>query len=66
MALRDALPLLIPLIAIQFGLQVYGFFDLARDGRVVRGGNKFVWVLAILLGGLFGSIAYLIAGRREL
>jgi hypothetical protein len=50
------------LIVLQVGTQVYALVDLARRGAV-RGGKKWVWALVIALGNLPGAIGYLVAGR---
>lgn len=47
---------------VQISLQVYALIDLARRD-VVEGGRKWVWVAAVLIGGLIGTIAYLAVGR---
>ena len=38
--------------------------DLVKRERV-RGGNKLVWVLVIILINIIGPIIYLLAGREE-
>jgi len=57
------IPLLIPILLIQFGLQVYAIIDLVRQPAVR--GPKWLWVLIILLGEIFGPIIYLLFGRKE-
>ena len=47
---------------VQISLQVYALIDLARRDEV-EGGRKWVWVVAVLVGGLLGTIAYLAVGR---
>ena len=54
--------LVLVLVALQLGLQVYALVDLVRR-PAVRGGNKRVWGLIIALANLPGAIAYLVAGR---
>jgi uncharacterized RDD family membrane protein YckC len=62
-------PLLIaalaPLILIDVAMVVYSILDLYKPERRVRGGNKLVWLLVILLVSTFGWIIYLLAGREE-
>jgi hypothetical protein len=53
--------LLLLLVALQLGLQVIAAIDMAKRKRV-RGGNRWVWVVAILLG-LPGVLAYYLFGR---
>ncbi len=56
--------LLLPIIFIQLVLQVVALVDLAKRKRVT-GGNKWVWVVAIVLGNMLGAAAYLLMGRKE-
>jgi len=62
--LRQILPLLIPLALLELGLMAAALVDLSRRERV-RGGNKLVWVLVIVLVNLFGPLAYFIFGRED-
>lgn len=59
-----ALPFLIPLMIVQIALMVIALVDLIRRERV-RGGNKVVWGLIIVLINMIGPIVYLLAGRLE-
>ncbi|MEO7020265.1 MAG: PLD nuclease N-terminal domain-containing protein [Ktedonobacteraceae bacterium] len=64
-SLGSWLPLLIPLALLELLLVVVALVDLIRrEPRRVRG-NKWLWVLVILLIGTLGPICYLIAGRKE-
>jgi glucose uptake protein GlcU len=56
---------LIPLVLLDLGMVVYSVIDLSRSERRVRGGNKLVWLLIILLVSTFGWLVYLLAGREE-
>ncbi len=58
------LPLFIPLFLIEVGLTVIALLDIVRRERV-RGGNKVVWILVVVLIGVVGPIAYLLFGRQE-
>ncbi len=58
------LPLFIPLFLIEIGLMVIALLDIIRRERV-RGGNKVVWILVVVLIGVVGPIAYLLFGRQE-
>jgi phospholipase D-like protein len=62
-------PLLIaalaPLVLIDLAMIVYCIIDLYKPERRVRGGNKLVWLLVILLVSTLGWIVYLLAGREE-
>jgi hypothetical protein len=55
--------LLLPLIAIQIGLMVYALVDLAKRERVK--GDRWIWVVVIVLVGIIGPIVYFVAGREE-
>ncbi len=65
MTLQALLPVLVPLIAIQVVLIVIALRDLARPERRVRGGDRRVWVLVIVLGEILGPLLYLAVGRIE-
>jgi hypothetical protein len=54
--------ILLAIAIVQIATQVYALVDLVRRD-VVEGGRKWVWALAILLGNLPGTIAYLAVGR---
>lgn len=57
--------LVLPLVAVQFGLMILALRDLLRRDRQVAGGSKLVWGLVIVFGEMFGPIAYLLFGRRD-
>jgi hypothetical protein len=56
--------LLIPVFLLEVGLLVWALVDVIRRERV-RGGNKVVWILVIVLVSTIGPIIYLIFGREE-
>ncbi len=58
------LPLFVPLFVIEIGLMVIALLDIVKRERV-RGGNKVVWILVVVLVGVVGPIAYLLFGRQE-
>jgi hypothetical protein len=60
----EVLPFLIPLLIIQIVLMVIALVDLVKRDRV-RGENKVVWALVIVLINVIGPIVYLVAGRQE-
>ena len=57
--------LLVPLLVLQFGLLVVAVLDLLRMDRHVRGGNKGVWALVIVLVNMIGPIVYFLVGRVD-
>jgi len=61
--LKEYLPLIIPLVVLQVGLQIWALVDLAR--REATNGPKWLWAVIILLGELVGPVVYFIAGRKE-
>ncbi len=65
MDLAEILPLLIPLIVLQLALVLVALRDLIQPDRRVRGGNKGLWAVIIVLGELLGPIVYFVAGREE-
>ena len=56
---------LIPLALIDLAMVVYSIVDLYRPVRRVRGGNKLIWLLVILLVSTVGWVVYLLVGREE-
>lgn len=61
--LEKLIPLLIPILIIQLGLQIYALVDLYRRPDV-RGG-KLLWAIIIILGEIIGPVVYFIFARRE-
>jgi hypothetical protein len=57
------LPLLIPILILQVGLQVFALIDLYRQPSVR--GSKWLWVAIIILGEMIGPIVYFLVARRE-
>lgn len=55
----------IPLALIDLGMVIYSIVDLFKADRRVRGGNKLIWLLVILLVSTLGWLAYLLFGREE-
>ena len=56
--------LILPLGIIQLGLMVFALWDLVKRKRV-KGGNKLVWGIVIVIANIIGPILYLIIGREE-
>ena len=57
--------LLLPIAVIELGLVIFSLYDLTRPGREVKGGNKIVWAIVIVVFNLLGSLLYLTVGREE-
>ena len=58
------LPFLIPLFLLEVGLLVWALIDVIKRQKV-RGDNKVVWILVIVLIEVIGPIIYLAIGRKE-
>jgi hypothetical protein len=65
MTIQDALPFIIPLAIVQVALMLFALYDLTRPERRVRGENKLLWGLIIVLGQILGSLVYFLVGREE-
>lgn len=57
--------MLIPLIVIQVGLQIFALFDLYKHGGARPPLPTWAWVVIIIAGELLGPILYFIFGRKE-
>jgi hypothetical protein len=62
--MNEIILLIIPLVAIQLGLLGFALYDLVKRNRV-RGGNKLLWGVVIVLVNIIGPILYLTIGREE-
>lgn len=64
--ITDWLFLLVPLGVIQLTLQIAAIVSLVkRDNNQIRGNNKLIWILIIVVGQVTGAILYFIIGRIE-
>ncbi len=63
-ALKEILPLIIPILIIDVVFKVYAIVDIYKIDRKVKGGNKIVW---LLVAGLinYGWVIYFIFGKDE-
>lgn len=61
--LRELLPLLWPLIAIQVGLMLFALIDLSR--QTATRGPKWVWAVVIIVVNIIGPIVYFVIGRED-
>ena len=57
------IPLLIPIILLQFGMQIWAVIDLIR--RPATKGPKWIWIVVILALEIFGPVIYFLFGREE-
>jgi hypothetical protein len=60
----ELLAIVIPLALIELGLLAWAIVDLVKRD-VVRGGNKIVWAIIIVIFNIVGPIVYLAWGRQE-
>jgi len=60
----EMLPFLIPLLILQLVLLIVALVDLVKRQKV-KGDNKVLWVLLIVLVNIIGPVVYLIFGREE-
>lgn len=62
--IMDLLPLIIPVILIDLIFKVYALVDILKEDRVVKGGNKIIWIIVCMVIN-FGWVIYLIFGKDE-
>jgi hypothetical protein len=62
---EQIIALLLPIVVLQLGLIIAALFDLEKDERQVRGGNKLLWVLIVVFVNVIGPIVYFTAGRQD-
>ena len=60
----EMLPLIIPIVIIDLFFKVYVVLDILKEDRVVKGGNKVVWIVVSMVVN-FGWVIYLIFGKDE-
>ena len=65
MSTGQILLLILPILVIELALLGLAIRDLLRADRRVRGGNKAVWALVILVFSLLGPILYFVVGRED-
>jgi len=62
--LRQLLPLLIPIIIIQYGLTIAALIDVIKRERL-KYLPKWGWILIVVFVNLVGPIVYFVIGRDE-
>lgn len=60
----EMLPLIIPIILIDLIFKIYVIIDILKEDRIVKGGNKVVWIVVSMVIN-FGWVIYLIFGKDE-
>ena len=63
--LAQYLPIVLPMLVLQYGLAIFGLYDLFQEDRRVKGDSKIVWALVIFFASMVGPIVYFLAGRDE-
>lgn len=62
--LMQYLPILIPIVVIQYILAIVALIHLLKHPHY-RFGNKIIWILVVLFVQFIGPILYFTVGRRE-
>ncbi len=60
----EIIPLIIPILLIDIGFRIYAIIDIINVDRLVKGGNKIIWILVICIVN-FGWVIYFIFGKDE-
>lgn len=63
--LKSVIPLLIPVIIIQYSLMIYSLVKLIKSESEPKYLPRWAWALIIIFVNLIGSILYLIIGRKD-
>lgn len=63
--IKDILPLIIPILLIQWSLMVFALVKLFKSEVEPRFIPRWAWALVIAFVNLIGPILYLIIGRQE-
>lgn len=63
--LAKIIPLIIPIVLLQFGMQIAALVNLYRQPAENIKGSKWLWVAIILLGEILGPIIYFLFARQE-
>ena len=58
------LKLLVPVILLQVGLMIFALIDLSKR-KQVKGNNKLLWGIIIVLFQILGPLVYFIIGRED-
>jgi len=63
-AIRDYIPLLIPLLVIQVGLMAAALIHIFRH-KTYKVGNRIVWVIVCIIVNVIGPILYFTIGKGD-
>ncbi|WP_280739371.1 MULTISPECIES: PLD nuclease N-terminal domain-containing protein [unclassified Enterococcus] len=64
MNINEFLPILIPLIILQFGLGIYAVIDILRQ-KSYKIGNRVIWIPVVLLLSIIGPVLYFVFGKEK-
>lgn len=64
MTLQEALPLIIPIVILEWTLAIVALIHVIKNPNY-RFGNKTMWILIVLLIQIIGPIFYFLFGRGE-
>ncbi|MHB1483859.1 MAG: PLD nuclease N-terminal domain-containing protein [Saccharofermentanales bacterium] len=63
--LKTILPLLIPVLIIQYSLMIYSLIKLIKSESEPKYLPRWAWALIIIFVNLIGSVLYLVIGRKD-
>ena len=61
----EFLPLVLPILLLQWSLMVYAIIKLLRSELPPKYMPKWAWILIILMINIIGPVLYLMIGRKE-
>lgn len=62
--LQEYLPLLLPLIIVEFALMITALVHVLRHNSF-RFGNKVMWAIIVVVIQIFGPVIYFVLGRGD-
>ena len=62
--IMEYLPVLIPLILIQFGLMIAALIHICKS-RTYRMGNRTLWIIVSIIITVIGPVLYFVLGRSD-
>ena len=63
-ALRELMPILVPLAAIQLGLMIASLIHILRH-KTYRAGNRPLWIIVCLVVSIIGPVLYFALGKGD-
>ena len=62
--IMEMLPLLLPLIIIQYALMIFAVVHILKHNKY-KNGNRVMWLIIVLLINFVGPILYFVLGKEE-